>query len=103
MFLRREIDRVWSAAIGDNRVACQPQLARGCQQPHAFISEPIDVGSHGASAWDAQPIGCDQVADARRVNIEHQYHWRRIDTGVGQVEAQLNFHEGYSLWKRILY
>jgi len=71
MFLRRGIDEVRLPAVSDDRIVRQPQFAGGRQQAHAFIPEPIDVGRNSARGCNAQPVGCDQIAGARGMNIEH--------------------------------
>jgi hypothetical protein len=72
------------------------QLAGRRQQPHAFVPESIDVWRDGALRREPQPVWRDQIAGARGMNVERQDHWRRLDAGVGEVEAQLDFHDIFS-------
>ena len=48
MLLGREVDAIGLAAVGDDGVAGDAQLAGRRQHAHAFVAEAVDVGRDGA-------------------------------------------------------
>ena len=69
MLLGREVDAIGPAAVGDDGVAGDAELAGRRQHAHAFVAEPVDVGRDRARRRDPQPVGRDadraRATDAR--------------------------------------
>ena len=61
MLLGREVDAIGLAAVGDDGIAGDAELAGRRQHPHALVAEAVDVRRDGARRRDPQPVGGDQI------------------------------------------
>ena len=57
MLLGREVDAIGLAAVGNDGVAGDAQLAGRRQHAHAFVAEAVDVRRDRTRRAEAQPVG----------------------------------------------
>src|SRR5208337_1077705 len=82
------------AAVPYHGAARQADPALGSHDPGAPIAEAVAIGRGRHRGIGPQMVRKDDVGGARIVNVQRQYHGRRLVTFVDQLIADPDLHHG---------
>src|SRR6516164_2228867 len=92
MLLGVQIDVIRKAAVLDDRIRGDAQLAGRRQQARTLVAEAVDVGRNRARGRYAQRVRRNEIGGTRRVHVDHENHGSGLRAFKRHIETNMNLH-----------